>query len=273
MLNLFLWVGGICLEPVQYAERIIEEVRRVILNHTSSAFIGLIVQGSAVKGGFIQGCSDIDFILYLEDSILNEGKKLPLELCLDIHKDLSKINVEPFRYIQFSVLTPQTNSYLGPIKGTYRLIAGRLLVPEATSGQLLTDAVKALSELNPDNAFDPHRLFDHGEDRIERSARLLCTIVWPVLFQLLTVIHKDGIKIWNLSKQEAISLLGMCSAGTAIQSFHQALLDYYPQENSVDKALAVIQEGVFFLRAAKQHWTNCLSEDHKVREDFKTRGM
>lgn len=94
-------------------EEIISHVHAIFLSHTKDFFIGLVAHGSAIKGGFINGCSDIDFMLYLKDAALNSVNKLPLELCIGIQKDLSQIDIIPFRYIQFRVITPSTNKFLG----------------------------------------------------------------------------------------------------------------------------------------------------------------
>lgn len=187
--------------------------------------------------------------------------RLPAELCIAIHKDLSSVEVWPFRYIQFSVLSSKTNTYLGPIPGTYQLLTGRLLVPEATNDEIYQDAVKSLDKLSPADSFNTHGLLDHGEDRIERCTRLLCTIVWPIAFQLLTVIHKDGIRIWSLKKQDAVSLLASIPAvAKEISSFYQSVQSYYPLEQSAEKALKVIEEGLSFINAAKRHWLSIKSQ-------------
>ncbi|MBD2868859.1 hypothetical protein [Paenibacillus arenilitoris] len=244
------------MEHAKAVDKINKRVCEIIKKHLDSSCVGLIVHGSAIKGGFIQGSSDIDYILYVDDAALNEAMRLPAELCISIHKDLSSVDVWPFRYIQFSVLSSKTNTYLGPIPGSYQLLTGRLLVPESTNDEIYQDAIKSLDKLIPADSFNTHGLLDHGEDRIERCTRLLCTIVWPIAFQLLTVIHKDdGIRIWNLKKQEAVSLLTTIPAvRNEITSFYQSVQSYYPLEQSAEKALKVIEEGLSFINAAKRHW-------------------
>ena len=243
------------MEHSKSVDRINKRVCDIIMKHLDSSCIGLIVQGSAIKGGFIQGSSDIDYILYVDDAALNEARRLPAELCIAIHKDLSSVEVRPFRYIQFSVLSLKTNTYLGPIPGTYQLLKGRLLVPEATNDEIYQDAVKSLDKLSPADSFNTNGLLDHGEDRIERNTRLLCTIVWPIAYQLLTVIHKDGIRIWRLKKQEAVSLLASIPVvGNEITSFYQSVQSYYPLEQSAEKALKVIENGLSFINATKRYW-------------------
>jgi hypothetical protein len=39
-----------------------------------------------------------------------------------------------------------------------------------------------------------------------------------------------------------------------MREFYQAVRTYYPAEESVEQALAVIERGVAFLRAAKSWW-------------------
>lgn len=45
------------------ARSIAEQVANVYMRHTGENFIELIVHGSAIKGGFILGSSDMDFNL------------------------------------------------------------------------------------------------------------------------------------------------------------------------------------------------------------------
>ena len=187
------------------ARPIVREVATVYLEHTEPWFIGLIVHGSAVKGGVIPGCSDIDFQLYLEDSAFTSQGQLPLGLGLSIYRDLSSINLAPFRYVQCATLPSRLpGGFVGPVPGAYHLVAGRLPVAEATAQQLRESARGALVELNPVPTFVMGRLLGHGGVRMARSIRLLCTKVWPVLYQVLTLQQDDVIRVWCLSKEEAI---------------------------------------------------------------------
>jgi len=47
---------------------IVQAAAAVYVKHTTPWLVGLIVHGSAVKGGYIPGCSDIDFQLYLDEA-------------------------------------------------------------------------------------------------------------------------------------------------------------------------------------------------------------
>ena len=238
------------------ARSIVCQVAAVYLEHTAPWFIGLIVHGSAVKGGVIPGCSDIDFQLYLQDPAFTSQGQLPLELGLSIYRDLSNISLSPFWYAQCTTLPGRLpEGFVGPVPGAYHLVAGRLPVAEATAQQLRESAREALAELNPVPTVVMSRLLGHGGVRLARSIRLLCTKVWPVLYQVLTLQQDDVIRVWCLPKEQAIELLPTnTSLSQTVRRFYQAVQAYYPDENSVEGALSVIESGVAFLKAAKSWW-------------------
>jgi hypothetical protein len=240
------------------ARPIVHEVAGVYLSRTAPWFIGLIVHGSAVKGGVIPNCSDIDFQLYLHDAAFTWQGQLPLELGLAIRRDLEGIDLSPFRDVQCYARRPKPQRDLvGPIPGAYHLVAGELPVPEATSQDLRRSARKALDELDAAPDFIMGKLLGPGGVRLERSIRLLCTKVWPVLYQVLTLQEQesDSIGLWCLTKEEAMSRLPHNTPlHDAIQAFHRAVWAYYPDENSLEDALAVIETGVAFLQSASDWW-------------------
>jgi hypothetical protein len=238
------------------AKPIGKKVATVYLRHTEPWFIGLIAHGSSAKGGIIPGCSDIDFQLYLEESAFSSQGQLPLELGFSIRRDLDVIKLFPFRYVQCYARTnrPQ-EGLIGPIPGAYHQIAGRLPVSEATAKQLHESAKLALTELNPAPTFIMGKLLGHGGVRLARNIRFLCTRVWPVLYQVLTLQGDDAIGIWGLPKQEAIARLpGNTALGQTIREFYRAVSTYYPTESSLEGAFSIIESGSAFLKAAKYWW-------------------
>jgi hypothetical protein len=245
------------------AQPIVQQAAAVYLEHTAPWFIGLIVHGSAVKGGIIPGCSDIDFQLYLESPAFTRQGHLPLELAFAVRRDLDGIPIWPFRYLQCYAHTSELpENMVGPIPGAYHLVAGRLPVREATARDLLASARKELAELDPAPTFLLGFLLGPGGVRRERRIRLLCTKVWPVLYQVLTLQEgeEDAIGIWGLTKAQAIERLPRGSAlQETIQRFYGAVWDYYPAEDSLENALAVIESGVAFLDAASAWWKRASS--------------
>ncbi len=249
-------VSGLVAE----ARPIARQVAEVYLRHTAPWFIGLIVHGSAVKGGVIPHCSDVDFQLYLGDAAFSWHGQLPIELGYAIRRELEGIDLAPFRYVQCYALRPVPQSDLvGPIPGAYHLVAGDLPVPEATAQDLRQSAERALDELDTAPSFLIGKLLGPGGVRMERSIRLLCTKVWPVLYQVLTLHDQksDPLALWCLTKQEAMNRLRFdAPLYSAVQTFHRAVWTYYPAEDSLDDALAVIQAGLAFLQVAEAWWRN-----------------
>jgi hypothetical protein len=245
---------------VPEAQPIAAAAAKVYLRHTRPWFVGLIVHGSALKGGVIPGCSDIDFQLHLESAAFVDNGNLPLTICVAIQSDLAGISPSPFRYIQcFAYPCVLPAGHAGPVPGAYAVLAGRLPVPEATAEELRASARTALTALTPVNPALPAALLDSGEGRLQRRARYICTEVWPALYQVLALQQPDPIAVWNLPKPAAIALLpAETPLGQAIRAFDVAIRAYYPDETTSDGALVVIVRGVEFLRAAKA-WASALN--------------
>lgn len=234
------------------AQPIVARVAAIYMKHTAPWFIGLLAHGSAVKGGYISNCSDIDFRLYLTDDAFAPDGELPLALGMAIHQELAQIDPTPFRYIQcYAFKDHRRPGWVGPIPGAYHLVAGRIPVPLATADALRESAKHDLATLQPD-AFN---LLGHGGGRLERQVRLHCTQVWPVLYQVVALQQADPIQVWNLPKQAVIALLPIESElGQAIRAYDQAVRTYYPTERSVTDGLKVLKTGMAFLEAAKRWW-------------------
>ncbi len=247
------------LPVIAVARPIVHRAAVVYLRHTAPWFVGLIVHGSALKGGFIPGCSDVDFQLFVDRDILTHDGQLPLDIGVAVQRDLAHIDPAPFRYIQCKLASAtEAQRIANPVPGAYYVLAGRLPVPEATVEQLRNKAHHALAALDPVPAFMAGGLLDHGGGRLAADIRLLCTKVWPVLYQVLTLQQEDAIHVWRLPKGHAITYL---PSGTdlrrAMDTFYRAVQAYYPMEESIERALDVVTSGVDALRAAKVWWQEC----------------
>lgn len=144
-------------------------------------------------------------------------------------------------------------------------------VVEATDQALRASARQALAELDPAPAFLVGKLLGPGGVRLERSIRLLCTKVWPVLYQVLTLQGQDDAAsdIWCLPKEQAIRRLPSGSAlQKEIEAFYQAVWAYYPTEDSLEHALSVIEHGVAFLQAAGVWWDRSQPEAGLERDSW-----
>jgi hypothetical protein len=238
------------------AREIVARAARVYVAHTRQWFVGLLLHGSAFKGGSILGCSDVDFQLYLRDDAFTGDGELPLALTLALHRDLARVDPAPFNYLQcFAHGSRLPAGQVGPIPGAYTMLAGRLPVPEATAEQILSSARTALDGLRVPPAKLTASLLDHGEGRLERHVRLLCTDIWPTLFHVLALQDGEPIRIWGLPKPEAIALLPAGTpTGDAIRAFYDALRVYYPAHTDAEAGLRVIEQGATFLRTVQVWW-------------------
>jgi hypothetical protein len=242
------------VQPV--AQEIVRATARIFIRHTARWFIGLLAHGSAVKGGYIRGCSDIDLQLYLAEDAFSVHGQLPLEVALAIQGDLAQIDPAPFRYIQcYAEHLARAPGQVGPIPGAYAVLGGRLPIAEATAHELQDAARAALTRLDPYPAYIAKDLLHYGDGRLERTVRYACTDVWPVLYHVLVLQHADAGYVWGLPKPDAISLLPQASSlRQAITIFHAAVVVYYEQEASVEHALAVLRQAVAFLSIARTWW-------------------
>jgi len=113
---------------VPEAQSIVCAAAEVYLQHLGQWCIGLVIHGSALKGGYIPGYSDIDLQLYLKPAVFHNHSDLSLERCIALHRDLAQINPTPFQYIQgYTLPLQKREGRVGPMPGAYHVITGTLL--------------------------------------------------------------------------------------------------------------------------------------------------
>ena len=241
---------------------LVPEVRQTVLaaaqvywRHTRPWFIGLLVHGSALKGGVIPGGSDIDLQLFLTEAAFDATGHLPLRVSVALHRALARIDPAPFQYIQCYALathlpSDESQEQFRPIPGAYHLLAGTLPVPEATPQQVRERARQCLATLCPDACAIASRLLQHGGGHLERTVRALCTDVWPTLYHLVAWQSHNPLEVWVLPKEAVIARLSVADKvlGQTIWGFYQGVTAYYQQPHQVDEALAVLEQGVTFLQ-------------------------
>jgi hypothetical protein len=227
----------------------------IYVRHTGSWLIGLLAHGSALKGGYIPGCSDLDLQLYLMDDAFDAYDRLPLDLGLAIQRDLARIPLGPFQYVQcFARSTTPREGWVGPIPGAYHMLLGALPIPEATSADLCDSAHQALASLRPIPDYIENGLLTYSQERLERHARLICTDVWPFVYHILSLNGHDPIAVWRLPKTEAIPMLPQTRAARDTASaFLAAARMAYGNGRSPDRFISLIACGVAF-RAAAAAW-------------------
>ncbi|HDX9589831.1 TPA: hypothetical protein ROX98_002844 [Bacillus pseudomycoides] len=138
--------------------------------------------------------------------------------------------------------------FVGPIPGAYQIVAGRLPVEEETSEQLKESAIKGLHNITAVPKYFS-TLLDHGKERLTRVVRLLSTQVSPTIFHVLSVVNQDAVEVWKMPKNEAIHLLPDEEMKQFAIQFFKCAERYYPDENLVDDALGMIENGAKFFES------------------------
>lgn len=242
-------VSGVQLE----ARDIVERAARTCVAHLGASLATVVAHGSAVKGGYILGSSDIVIALIVDPGIMHDSGVLPLRTVVEIHRDLAQIDPAPFRYLQAHVRPAGAREQAGFITGAYHVVFGDEIVPLATHEELLQNAHIALSRLDPAaiEARLSRHLLDHGEDRLYRELRFMCTDVWPTLHHVVALIGSDAVTEWGLTKPSAIARIDPASeVGQSIRSFYRTVTEHYHAGETVATALEALMRGIEFLDAA-----------------------
>lgn len=218
------------------------------------ALVSLVAHGSAVKGGFIPGSSDVDLDAFVDPSALDAHGELPLERALALHADLARIDPHPFGYLQGHVYPSGSGPRVGYVPGAMQVVWGEADVPVATEKELVQSALSSLRELDPDalRSRVSNGLLDHGAGRLAREVRWLCTDVWPVMYQVACLGEDDVLAVWRLTKPQVVERLeSVPVVGPAASAWMDAVMTHYATGQSLPTALATIRDGVTFIGAAK----------------------
>ncbi|PFV81595.1 hypothetical protein COL05_13650 [Bacillus sp. AFS059628] len=179
-----------------------------------------------------------------------------MELYLEIHRDLSKIDTNPFNYIQCEALADKLpEGFVGPVPGAYQIVAGRLPVKEATNEQLKQSAIKALNNIIVVPKYFS-TLLDHGKERLDRVVRLISTEVSPTIYHVLSYVHHDAIEVWQMPKNKAIHFLPEDEMKNIAIQFYECTKKYYSDESSVADALDTVYNGAKFFESVKLWFEN-----------------
>lgn len=226
----------------------------VYVVHVGSALVALVAHGSAVKGGFISGSSDVDLDAFVVPSALDAHGELPLERALALHADLAQIDPHPFQYLQGHVYPLGSGPRVGYVPGAMQVVWGEADVPVATDKELVQSALSSLRELDPDalRSRISNGLLDHGAGRLDRQVRWLCTDVWPVIYQVACLHEGNGLEVWRLTKPEVVGRLqSVQGVGPAATAWLETVTTHYATGESLATALETIRAGVALLDAVK----------------------
>lgn len=219
----------------------------------------LLVHGSAAKGGVIPGSSDLDFVMIVEPNLLTPGSELPFDQAIGFHAELARIDPHPFLYLQGNVYASHSPKGVGFIPGTFHIVRGSDAVPLATSDTLLESAKSALARFDPGRYRNDrsNALLNHGETRLYRQVRWMCTEIWPVAFHITCLVDGDGIRSWQRTKHQTVAFLASDPVvGEPLQRWLDTITRHYAVSETTSTALDALTAGVAFLDAAARWYRN-----------------
>jgi hypothetical protein len=245
------------LSPLNQEGRALSEALvRVFLRHTEPWFEGFIATGDTLRQAFLEGASEASYRVYLDRRVFSEDGHLPYELCRYLLPELEQLDCAPFRYLRCDLTSSfATGAEAAPIPKAYHLLAGCVPVPERTNRQLHAAAAKALATLDPAPEWVARNLVELDGSHLENQLKFQYRRVWSTLYHLLTLQQKDGIQVWGLPKAKAVELLAPDSEmGKSLRAYLAALKSCPVLRPAAGQALAVLDPGFAFLKAARRWW-------------------
>ena len=224
---------------------------------------GIVLHGSAVKGGSIPGFSDVDFMVFLTPNAFDSQGNLPDDAAFAMQE-----RIGPLAWREAGVLYPQAYFYdarrlpdwwTGPAPGSFRVLFGRLPDQAApTAERLRANAARYLQEELSKRITSSVQNFADGDDAsLSRRVRLLGTDVTPTVFSLVTPASDDPLDLWSLPKFDALARLEALypsDEGPALaRRFYEQVGALYGNEPfDAELARQAFRTGVAFLRWAEQ---------------------
>jgi predicted nucleotidyltransferase len=191
-----------------------KEIFSYLLESVLKVFEGevicFLIHGSIVKGGLIEGFSDLDVQVFLKESSFDEFG-LKLERCMEIQKLIGNLNLTKIgaQYLQMYFHNPKEmpDWYTPPFKGSFKILHGKL--PEEldfNAENFRNRMIKSLKELRIEVKNTISNFADSSNKTVYRRTRLLATKIYPIMYSLLSYDLLNPIEIWTKPKFEVLEL-------------------------------------------------------------------
>ena len=190
-------------------------LRREFVEACKSVFaeslVAIITKGSTVKGGFIPGLSDVDLHVYLKSEAFIYSDFLRWQLGLRLQERMDGLIRKydfgggPVQVIMINVSKPR--DWAGPLPGTYILLYGdECPDPPPTAEGMLEEDLDSLQ--NPHYAYGLiNSLADKANNALIGYVRRLNPAVTPTFYRVLSVLTKDPLKVWKMTRFEVLDAL------------------------------------------------------------------
>nr|ADQ54424.1 conserved hypothetical protein [uncultured marine crenarchaeote E37-7F] len=150
----------------------------------------ITLKGSTIKGDFFPGYSDLDFHVFLKPEVM-DGEKCPkVEGAIRFQKAFGNVNPEDFGVSQFQIYFINSKKYpsdwLPPVKGTYKIIWGKLPSTAREMDDLiyLHQAKQFLTSVEADRKKIVERFVDKTNTQIPQIVRLLGAVLKSYMYSV-----------------------------------------------------------------------------------------
>ncbi|NPE07005.1 MAG: hypothetical protein GNW80_01880 [Asgard group archaeon] len=172
--------------------------------------ICFLIHGSIVKGGLIEGFSDLDVQVFLKESSFDEFD-LKIEKCMEIQNLVGTLDVPKIgaQYLQMYFHNPKNmpDWYTPPVKGSFKILYGELPKElDFNVENFKIRMIRSLKGLHSEVRTTIRSFADCSDKTIYRRTRLIATKIFPIMFSLLSYDLKDPNGIWAKTKFEALDL-------------------------------------------------------------------
>ena len=171
----------------------------------------VIVKGSAVRGDFIAGYSDLDVHIYLRSKALYSPRTPLPEQAVSFQRGIGGLKPEEYgvSFFQVNFLDASDTDFLPPSGGPATFIYrkrdfGFGEIPESA---YVEDAREALEDIPQNVATVLTRFVDKPDTEIWRPVRLAGAYLKAATYNLLCLLEKDFHGPWNLPFREAAARL------------------------------------------------------------------
>ena len=240
-------------QPVQPEglNRVISIVVTACRKAFREGLVCVILKGSAVKGDFIPGYSDLDFHVFLKPEAMGGEKSPNLDDAITFQRLMGTINPQDFGASQFQVFFLNAEKYpkewLPPTAGTYKVVWGT--TPPTL--QTLDDATyvryarQFLESIDTDKQNLIGRFIDKPNSRAPAIVRLLGTILKGHLYSVSMLLLSQSKTALRLKLDSIIPLVeeGIGSAGH-ISRFFAHVSNWSRIQETPELARNAFREGI-----------------------------
>jgi hypothetical protein len=180
-----------------------------------SNLICVTLKGSAVKGDFIRGYSDLDFHVFLKPDVM-DGENVPkVECAVQFQRAFGHVNPEDFEVSQFQIYFINSEKYpedwAPPVEGAYRILWGSL--PE-TAKELddrayirFAERHLSLSSIEYSRRSNVARFVDKPDTQIAYNVRLVGATLKNYMYSILVLLTKEPKVAFRLGLDKMIALV------------------------------------------------------------------